>query len=159
MRLSTGLIFCRRLRMAPVVQTCRGGGDKSRCVQAAVSTLWRMLSSLSRPHSRLSVSRPSAAVAMAWLALGVAVVTSTLVVTNIRPVYLRFGLDRVSGMSWITFYAVTAAVSGCLALVVLRWPRKVTVTIALALVFQFVFVKWVAGHGGACVFGCGPFIS
>ncbi|MCU1678799.1 MAG: hypothetical protein JWM93_3557 [Frankiales bacterium] len=95
------------------------------------------------------MSRPSAAVAFGWVALAVAVVTSAIVVTNIRPTYLRLGLDRVSGMSWITFYAVTAVVSGCLALALLRWRRTVSATIVLALALQFVFVRWVAGHGGA----------
>ena len=84
---------------------------------------------------------------------------SAIVVTNIRPTYLRMGLDRVSGMSWITFYAITAAASGWLALGLLRWPRKVTVLLAVAFALQFLFVRWVAGHDGACVFGCGPFIS
>jgi len=105
------------------------------------------------------VSRPTTADAVGWLALGVTVLTSAIVVINIRPTYLRLGLDRVSGMSWITLYAITAAVSGCLAVALLRWPRKVMVTIVLALVLQLVFVRWVAGHGGACVSGCGSFIS
>ena len=127
--------------------------------EALVSTVSRMLPSLSRPRNHLSGSRPPAAVAFGRIALGVGVAMSAIVVTNIRPTSLRLGLDRVSGMSWITFYAIAAAVSGWLALALLRWPRKVTVTIALALVLQFVLVKWVAGHGGACVFGCGPFNS
>jgi hypothetical protein len=90
--------------------------------------------------------------------LGVAVLTSAIVVTNIRPAYLRLGLDRRQGMSWMEFYATTAVISGWLALVLLRWPRTLKVPLAVAFVLQFLFVGWVAGHDGACVFGCGPFI-
>jgi hypothetical protein len=104
-------------------------------------------------------SRPSAAVAFGWLALGVAMVTSAIVVTNIRPAYLRFGLDRVQGMGWMSLYAATAAVFGWVALALLRLPRTATAMLAIALALQFLFVKWIAAHDGSCVFGCGPFIS
>jgi hypothetical protein len=114
---------------------------------------------LRRPRSRFFPARPAAAVGIGWLAVGVAVVTSAIVVTNVRPAYLRLGLDRQQGMSWMSLYAITAGVSGGLALALLHWPWKVKVLVAVTLVLQFLFVTWVAGHDGACVFGCGPFIA
>jgi hypothetical protein len=86
------------------------------------------------------------------------VLTSVIVVTSIRSAYLRLGLDRRQGMSWMELYATTAVVSGWLALVLLRCPRMLKVLLAVAFVLQFLFVGWVAGHDGACVFGCGPYI-
>ena len=112
-----------------------------------------------QPRHRFNPPRSSAATTLGWLSLGVAVVTSVIVVTNIRPAYLRFGLDRRQAMGWIVLYATTAAVSGWVALALLRWPRTVTVLLAVALVLQFLFVRWIQAHDGACVFSCGPFIS
>lgn len=102
--------------------------------------------SLVRARHRFFASPPSPGTAFGWLALGVAILMSAIVVTNIRPVSLRVGLDRVQGMGWMSLYSVTAAVTGVLALVLLRWPRKVTVTLAGALAVQFLLVAWMARH-------------
>ena len=104
----------------------------------------------SRVHDRSYMPR-AATIAVGWLAaaVAVAVVTFAIVVAYTRPTALRIGLDRVSGMSWIAMYAGIAAVSGLLALALLRVPRKITVVLAAALVAQFVFVEWMRSHGGA----------